>query len=283
VRFPQKSKFLSLSQIDRTKLPARIPVVTAGKPRMLDEIRRKQRLHTWMEDRWTELRATYYGMCARLDDQFGRLMNSLKSANLYDDTAVFVFSDHGDFTGDYGLVEKTSNTFEDCLSRVPFLIKPPKSVPVKPRVSDALVELVDLPATVYELTGLNPGYNHFGRSLLPVLAGTTDEHRAAVFCEGGRLASENYLYDYAGSWTNEGGLYWPKAGTERDDPVAATKAVMCRTKDFKYVRRLYESDELYDLRNDPALAPVAAQLRDRLLTFFLETGDVVPYDRDRRE
>jgi len=280
------------SQIDRTKLPARIPAITAGKPSMLDAIRQKQKLHTWTEDRWTELRATYYGMCARLDDQFGRLMNSLKSANLYDDTAVFVFSDHGDFTGDYGLVEKTSNTFEDCLSRVPFLIKPPKSVTVQPRVSNALVELVDFPATVYELAGLNPGYTHFGRSLLPVLAGTTDDHRDAVFCEGGRLQSETYLYDSAGSLTDSGGLYWPKASTERIDGVAAGKAVMCRSKDFKYIRRLYEQDELYDLRRDPgelhnriadpALAPVAAQLRDRLLTFFLETGDVVPYDRDQR-
>ena len=30
--------------------------------------------------------------------------------------ALFFFADHGDFTGDYGLVEKTQNTFEDCLS-----------------------------------------------------------------------------------------------------------------------------------------------------------------------
>jgi arylsulfatase A-like enzyme len=67
---------------------------------------------------------------------------------------------------------------------------------------------------------------------------------------------------------------------------------MCCTKEFKYVRRLYESDELYDLRNDPAelhnriadpsLASTLAKMRDRLLTFFLETGDVVPFDADRR-
>ena len=67
---------------------------------------------------------------------------------------------------------------------------------------------------------------------------------------------------------------------------------MCRTKGFKYVRRLYESDELYDLRtdpgelnnriDDPALAGVLAELKDRLLTFYLETGDVVPHDTDQR-
>ena len=70
------------------------------------------------------------------------------------------------------------------------------------------------------------------------------------------------------------------------------KAVMCRTRDFKYVRRLYEPDELYDLRRDPgelvnriadpALAGELARLRERMLTFFLETGDAVPHRTDRR-
>ena len=54
-------------------------------------------------------------------------------------------------------------------AKVGELIKPPATVPVKPRVSNALVELVDFPATVFELTGIDPGYTHFGRSLLPVL------------------------------------------------------------------------------------------------------------------
>jgi arylsulfatase A-like enzyme len=48
------------------------------------------------------------------------------------------------------------NTFEDCLTRVPLLIKPPAWVPVKPRISEALVELIDFPATVEALTGIKP-------------------------------------------------------------------------------------------------------------------------------
>ena len=72
---------------------------------------------------------------------------------MYDDTALFFFSDHGDFTGDYGLVEKTQNTFSDCLTRVPLIIKPPAGVPIRPGVRDALVELIDMPATVEALTG----------------------------------------------------------------------------------------------------------------------------------
>lgn len=283
------------SMIDRTRIPKRIPTPEGwrGKPAMLKGIHSRQRLHTWTEDRWAQLRATYYGMCARVDHQFGMLTEALRSAGVYDDTAVFVFSDHGDYTGDYGLVEKNQNTFEDCLTRVPFVIKPPAGIPVKPRVSDALVELIDFPATVEAMTGIAPKHTHFGRSLLPVLAGETDEHRDAVFCEGGRLHGEKHCMELEStSSQNPTGLYWPRVNLQQSEGPEHGKAVMCRTKDYKYVRRLYEEDELYDLRKDPSelynriddrsLAEVRTRLRERMLTFFLETGDVVPHETDKR-
>jgi arylsulfatase A-like enzyme len=283
------------SAIERDKLPPRVstPEGWAGKPSLLRGVYERQNMRSWTEDRWTELRATYYGMCARLDHQFGLLMDALREADLYDDTAVFLFSDHGDYTGDYGLVEKTQNTYEDCLSRVPFIVKPPEWVPVRPRVSEAMVELIDFPATVEALTDIEPGYDHFGRSLLPVLAGETDDHRDAVFCEGGRLHGERQCMELESETSQvPSGLYWPRVNLQVSEGPEHTKAVMCRTKEFKYVRRLYESDELYDLRadpgelhnriDDPALAEVLAGLKERLLTFYLETGDVVPHDTDRR-
>ncbi len=283
------------SAIDRGLLPPRAPTPEgwAGKPSLLAGIHRRQNLQGWDEARWTELRATYYGMCARVDHQFGLVMDALREADMYDDTAVFFFADHGDLTGDYGLVEKTQNPFEDCLSRVPFAIKPPAWTPVQPRVSDALVELIDFPATVEALTGIVPGHDHFGRSLLPVLAGETDAHRDAVFCEGGRLHGERQCMELESASSQvPTGLYWPRVQLQTSEGAEHTKAVMCRTHDYKYVRRLYEQDELYDLRvdpqeltnqvDDPALAGVLAQLKERLLTHYQETCDVVPHDTDRR-
>jgi arylsulfatase A-like enzyme len=88
------------------------------------------------------------------------------------------------------------------------------------------------------------------------------------------------------------GLYWPRLRLQRSEGPEHTKAVMCRTQGFKYIRRLYESDELYDLRadpyelrnrvDDPSLIGVLTALKERLLTFYLETSDVVPYDTDLR-
>ena len=286
------------SRIDRSKVPSRTPTPDSWdkKPALLKGIWEGQGLQEWTEDRWTELRATYYGMCARVDHQFGMVMDALKDAGFYDDAAVFFFSDHGDFTGDYGLVEKTQNTLEDCLTRVPLIIKPPHGVKVEPRVSSALVELVDFSATVYDLTGIEPGYTSFGRSLVPVLAGESDEHRDAVFSEGGRLVGEVQAMERESLVMMdepEKGQYWPRIKLQiTDEKPYHGKAAMCRTRSHKYVRRLYEKDEFYDLKkdprelhnviDDPAYAQIIAQLKDRMTTWYMETCDVVPLDTDRR-
>ncbi len=284
------------SLVDPDKVPPRVPTPEdwSQLPSILQGIHEGQRCEGWSEDRWQELRRTYYAMCTRVDHQFGLLVEALKKAGIYDETAIFLFSDHGDFTGDYGLVEKTQNTFQDCLARVPLVVKPPADRKVHPRVSEAMVELIDFTATVYDLAEIDPQYTHFGRSLLEVVAGETDELRDAVFCEGGRLRGEEHCMEkQSTSNQNAEGLYYPRLRLQcQDEVMYHTKAAMVRTRDYKYVRRFYEVDELYDLNadpgetdnriDDPALADVLAKLKERMLTWYQQTCDVVPHDTDER-
>ena len=287
------------SLTERAAVPPRPRYETwEDKPALLAGIRDGQGLVGWSEERWRELRATYYGMCSRVDHQLGLLCDALRETGRYDDAALFVFSDHGDFTGDYGLVEKTQNTFQDCLSRVPFVVKPPARFGAAPGVRDQLVELVDFPATVYDLAGVDCGYWHFGRSLGPLLQDANVAHRDAVFCEGGRLrdevqASERESFAAGG----EHGLYAPRiklqvSEAEAGKPLAHSKAAMCRTNRFKYVRRAFETDEFYDLAEDPgetrnlidepACADEVMRLKERMLRWYMETCDVVPLATDQR-
>ncbi|MCC7408791.1 MAG: sulfatase-like hydrolase/transferase [Phycisphaeraceae bacterium] len=283
------------SLIQREKLPPRIPDPTDwhDKPAMLRGIHERLNMAGWSEQRWDELRATYYGMCARVDAQLGRLVEALRQAGMWDDTALFFFSDHGDYTGDYGLVEKNQNTFEDCLTRVPLVVKPPAALGAKAGVRDALVELIDFPATVEALAGIEPAHRHFGRSLVPLLTGQTQEHRDAVFCEGGRLIGEKHGRDYQRDEDlTPAMVYWPREYLQDQELPLLGKATMCRTHEFKYVRRLMERDELYDLERDPrelhnvageqAYAEALAKMRERMLTFYQATCDAVPFDRDKR-
>lgn len=274
------------SAIDRSKLPRRIRGERVdGKPRMTGKLRDAFELKDRDEAWWDELRATYYGMCARVDAQAGLVLDALRERGLYDDTAFFFFSDHGDYTGDYELVEKAQNLFEDCLVRVPFLVKPPVSEKCQPGVRNALVELVDFPATVYDLAGISPDYTHFGKSLRPLFA-ADDILREAVFCEGGRLRNEDHCKETGSEHPDD--LYAPRVWLQRGDAVAHGKAVMCRDCRGKLVTRLYERDEYYDLEkdpgethnriDDPACAADIARLRTLTFRFLLETGDEVPHE-----
>lgn len=285
------------SMIDRDKLPARIPASkdNCGKPLIISGIRKGQKLQNWTEPQWSELRAVYYGMCARLDDQFKALTDALKQSREYDSSAIFLFSDHGDFTGDYGLVEKTQNTFEDCLTRVPFIIKPPAGEAITPGVNAAMIELVDFPATVYDLAGIEPGYDHFGKSLMPLVSGELSELRKAVFCEGGRLMSELQATEKQSldNTSKQTSLYWPRLELQTSNKKPwHGKAVMCRTRDRKYVARHYEQDEFYDLTIDPdeqvnqianpEYAESIAYHKQLMLEWFIESCDVVPRGIDLR-
>jgi arylsulfatase A-like enzyme len=278
------------SSIDRKKLLPRRPCVKGlkDKPSMLYGINSRQNLNGWSEERFDELRATYLAMVSRFDYQYGLISDKLKETGVYDDTNIIVFSDHGDYTGDYTITEKVQNCFENPISNVPLLIKPSSGHECRPRVTQALAELVDIPQTVADMAGISLPYKQFGKSLLDAVSGK-EFHKDAVFCEGGRLHGEEHCME-----KGHGPLspYWPRLDTQCSEGPEHTKAAMIRMGQLKYVRRLYETDELYDLEKDPMelnnvindenYKEDILKLKERMLTFFLETGDYVPDRKDIR-
>lgn len=278
------------STIDRTNLPNRRPNVNTleNKPSILYGINEKQGLNSWTEEQFDELRATYLAMVSRFDYQLGMITEKLKETDLYDHTNIIVFSDHGDYTGDFGIAEKVQNCFEDPISNVPLLIKPAKGIKVKPRISKAQVELIDLPATIADMAGFELSYSQFGKSVLHVISGD-EEHRDAVFCEGGRRHGEKQAIEFVSGPESP---YWPRHSTQQSEGPEHTKAIMCKMGRYKYVMRLYEMDEFYDLETDPyeltnlidrqEYQPHIQRMKNRTLEFYMETSDVVPMKRDNR-
>lgn len=283
------------SAIDREKLPPRIkPEDCREKSLMLQLIRRYQDLGGLSEEDWKELRAVYLGMCMKVDRQFKRLCDGLKEAGIYDDSIIFFFSDHGDFCGDYGVTEKAQSCFEDCLTRVPLLIKPPGKEKVDPGATDSMAELIDFYGTVLDYAGVEAGHTHFGRSLRPVLENRECQNRSYVFCEGGRLPGEQHCDEYHGAGPNgpnEKFVYWPKMMAQTDDKAHA-KGTMIRSRDYKYISRISGEDEFYDLKLDPEEkinqihnAEYSTQIQSmqkEMMKWYQATCDVVPYSYDRR-
>lgn len=263
-------------------LPARTDLAT--KPRFMRAIHERYGLSKLDEADWREIIATYYGMISRVDDQFGRLEEALATTDAAERTVRFVFTDHGEYLGDYGLIEKWMSGVDECLLHNPLLIHQPGQ---SPGVADSFVELVDLSATMLDLAGVDAQYTHFGRSLLPLLVEPERAHRDAAFSEGGFVLAEEPLLE-----SGTGGHYKPKQDLQHEDTALCGRAISVRTKEWTYIERLYEGPELYDRSKDlrettnlagrPEFASVERELKDRIFRWLFETSDVIPWDADAR-
>ena len=275
---------------DRDEVPQPMPANHERKPKYFPEIHQSYDINEMSDGDLRELVATYYGMCTRIDDQFGEILNALKQNHFWDNTAVFYYSDHGDYAGDYGLVEKWPSGFEDCLIRSPLAIRLP-GVEAQP-MNHAMCETVDLTPTILDIAGIELEHDQYGESLVPLLRGEQQELKDAVFCEGGHNRDETQAIEMKEDAPHKDYIYYQKARIQTDDPDTVCKSAMIRTPKWKYIHRLRDTDELYDLEADPGEQhnvvdvqgneQVQQALLERLLNWFLETGDVVPYHKDPR-
>ena len=282
-------------RIDAEKIPARVlPGETEGKSEMIAKLRHFADLGDFSYDQWKELQHIYLAMCSYVDDMFGMIIDALKEADMYDDSLIIFMSDHGDFAGDYGLPEKAQNSFEDVLTRVPLLVKPPKGEKVDAGNTKSLAELVDFYATVMDYAGVEPGHDQFGVTLRPIIEDRSASGRKYVFCEGGRRACEKQadeFHKYGESGPPTTSDYWAKMNAEADDD-AHEKGTMICDGTYKYVLRLSGKDEFYDLSidprekinriNDEKYAEKILEMKLAMLNWYQETCDTVQRAFDSR-
>ncbi|MFD4196378.1 sulfatase-like hydrolase/transferase [Amycolatopsis thermoflava] len=261
---------------DRNAQPAPVPLGTG--PAYLAAIREKYGLDRVTLPVWQEVAAVYHGMVSRLDAHVGRIV-----AALGPDTVVAFFADHGEYLGDFGVIEKWPSAMHACITRDPLILS---GGPVPAGTTDALVELVDVFPTLLDLAGIESDHVHYGRSLRHLFDDPDGDHRTYAFSEGGFLAEEEPRLE-RGAFP-----YDLKGELQHEDPRLVGKAFAARDRDWTYVWRLYEPPELYDRRTDPAetrnlagraeFAAVEERMREAVLTWLATTADVLPAGRDPR-
>jgi uncharacterized sulfatase len=113
-----------------------------------------------------EAMAAYYACVSFMDSQVGILLETLDRLQLWDDTIVVFFSDHGYHLGDHDGLWAKLTVFEFA-ARVPLVIAAPGRLQGK--ASTGIVELIDLYPTLAELCALPPPARLEGKSLAPLL------------------------------------------------------------------------------------------------------------------
>jgi iduronate 2-sulfatase len=172
----------------------------------------------------------YLACVAFVDEQIGVVVNAINNSKFRDNTVIVLTSDHGWQMGEKEYVFKNSPWEES--TRIPLIIKAPGAV--GGNEVDHPVSLVDLFPTFTELCGL------------------TGDHRKNV--SGGRLGGYSlspFLTDPGTSdWEGpDGALSIVGNGLNREDAMKQTYSY--RTKDWRYIRYMDGTEELYDHRKDP--------------------------------
>lgn len=107
------------------------------------------------EQLWRNYIGAYYALVTEIDHHVGEILKALEQAGLGNETLVIYASDHGDFVGNHGMVEKCAfgqNVYEDILN-VPLIIKYPGKTQKGKRIGE-LVTLADVLPTLVELLDL---------------------------------------------------------------------------------------------------------------------------------
>ncbi len=207
--------------------------------------------HSWQCDKLNDseliaIKTAYHAQVRMVDAMMARVQALLAARNLLDDTLVVFTADHGDWAGEFGLVEKWDTAFHDDLMHIPCILAGP-GVPAGSRPA-GLSENIDLMPTVFDLLGL-PRWERaqHGRSLAAQVRGGTSAMREEVFAQGGiESGSLTRLTPLSNS-----SLYWGKHACLHADPTTLASARMLRTAEAKLVVREAGRNELYVLIDDP--------------------------------
>ena len=168
---------------------------------------------TWIKEhnQWRNLVRSYLACTSFVDSQVGRLLTALDEAGVAENTIVVVWGDHGWHLGEKGITGK--NTLWDRSTKVPLIFAGPGVKGGQRCLQPA--ELLDIYPTLIDLTHLPARADLEGLSLVPQLkdAVTKREHPAITSHNQGNHA--------------------------------------IRTERWRYIHYADDSEELYDIQNDP--------------------------------
>jgi arylsulfatase A-like enzyme len=139
------------------------------------------------EQLWRDYIGAYYALVTEIDHHIGDIINTLEKTGIKEETIIIYLSDHGDFAGNHGMVEKCAagqNVYEDILN-VPLIIRIPGETEEGERTAE-LVTLADVLPTLVDIIDLDVPdlkYPIRGKSMAGVILNNGSMNRDYVVSE----------------------------------------------------------------------------------------------------
>ncbi len=188
--------------------------------------------------------AKYFGMVKCIDDNVGRLLDTLRQLNLLDNTIVVFTADHGDLCGEHSRDNK-GVPYEGS-AKIPLVLYYPAKIPARTLVHEALSSV----------------------DFLPTVLGLMEIPTASK--EEGRDASTLFMTGQAPSDWQDIAFFRGTGGSDKNWLAAVTRRykVVYSPKDDPWLFDLEgDPDELINYYQDPACKDILRHLAQSLLDY----------------
>ena len=143
------------------------------------------------------MRHNYAALLTLCDAQLGMVLDAMDANDLWTDTLLVVWTDHGFSLGEHDCWAKCWLPFYEEVAHTPFFIWDPRSGKAGERRKALVQPSIDLAPTLLEVFGLEPTPDMTGKSLRPVIEEDQPVRKTALFGQFGyqvNITDGRYVY-----------------------------------------------------------------------------------------
>lgn len=217
------------------------------------------------------MRYEYASLLTMCDAKLGDILDAMDEHNLWDDTMLIVWTDHGFLLGEHESWAKCWLPFYEEIAHTPFFVWDPRSGVRGERRSALVQPAIDLAPTLLDFFGLEPTADMLGHNLRETIATDAPVREAAIFglhghqvnvtdgryvyMRGPANEENGPLYEYTLMPTRMRTLFTPdelRGNIELAEPFSFTKGCHTMRIAARSQRKFHSfGTALYDLQTDP--------------------------------
>jgi arylsulfatase A-like enzyme len=128
-----------------------------------------------------EIRANYAALVAMCDDYFGRLLDFMDRAGMWEDTVLFLTTDHGYLLSEHDWWGKNLQPYYEEISHIPLIVHHPGLNSLAGRRLAGLTQTYDLMPSILDCFGLEAPEEVQGESIFKLMRGEVAARPVGIF------------------------------------------------------------------------------------------------------